>query len=643
MAKSAGQSRADEALTMQDMLAKLKDIVASLDAGQRETLMRQLNVAEERYCDSRLNLAIIGEYSSGKSTFINALFQKEILATDMQPTTAVPTYITWSVRSPVGGFGSYLVTAHGSNGNSFALHRDGGRKAFEDYAGIRLPEDSDRLIDAVTTDNRLSGCISRVDVKAPLNEKYQGICLIDTPGVNPGTDGTADHVRVTQEVLRDAADAAIIMFPAERVYTASFGSFLQENASHLLKHSIFVITKCDMIRSSKGLEELRDFVAHHLSMLGVDEPEVHCISAVYALDAYLDGDSADEKARMWQKRFENTIETIFMEMADRRNSIVHANVTAVVEQITTLLTDSLGAKREQLDSVQKELEKASPEKMKEECGQMLEVFQEKMKERRIAHDALHEGVIGGAIERKWQQMLRAIDLCGSKEEVSICLSGFNQHAMSGVEAAIGRSIQDFRQSLGYELAAYRTWLNECYERYHLNVSAAAVNTLKMSTSDIVDVDHLKAGTKVAVTGSVIFRNTLHGIDGVFNTDSIPEAAIAVVLELAVMPLVVVEQIYNVFRSLEKTKREAKEKVRKALESARVNAGKSMEESLDQVYSAYLNAVTQLPEKVVEAFLVEFEEARIAYDNQMRHTNDQIAAINERLHQLSVIAQQLFWR
>jgi len=40
-----------------------------------------------------LRLAVVGEFSSGKSTFINALLQKDLLPEGILPTTGVATYI----------------------------------------------------------------------------------------------------------------------------------------------------------------------------------------------------------------------------------------------------------------------------------------------------------------------------------------------------------------------------------------------------------------------------------------------------------------------------------------------------------------------------------------------------------------------
>ena len=43
-----------------------------------------------------IKVSVFGEFSTGKSTFINAIINERILAEDYIPTTAVPTKISYS-------------------------------------------------------------------------------------------------------------------------------------------------------------------------------------------------------------------------------------------------------------------------------------------------------------------------------------------------------------------------------------------------------------------------------------------------------------------------------------------------------------------------------------------------------------------
>lgn len=630
-----------ERSAMESVLNNLKKIAnsESLTTEQKEPLLHQLQVAEERFNDSKLNLAIIGEFSCGKSTFINALFRREILSTNMQPTTAVPTYITWNNSPTDDPYKQYAVTVYDVDGNTYSLVREEDREKFEAFAGIQLSQDAERLIDAVTTDNRLTGIVSKVTIEAPIDAQYKGICLIDTPGVNPGTEGTAEHVRITQEVLRDSADAAIIMFPADQVYTASFGKFLEENASHLLKHSIFIITKCDIIRSEHELKSLCDFVSYHLSQIGVADLEVHCISASSALDAYLDGDKISKDDKMWKRRFEATNKTIFKELANRRSSIVHENVTNVVDQITRLLTDSLSAKKKGLDKIREDLIKYSPERMKTECEELLKVCKIKMLEKKNARETSVSDVIGSAIENKRASTFNAIDGCNTKDSLSHYLEGFNSHAMSTINSAISSHINGFNQSLDSIFSNYKQQLGDCYKRYELNISTAQVNTLHLGEAEKMNTDELKTAVNGYFTGSKFAENIGDYIDGVFDSDSFVEGVLKAAGGIIALPFALVGWLFNALRSLDSMKNDAKNKVRFALESNRTTACEKLKESISKIYDGYLSAARKLPEKMVELFSVEFSRAQNSYNNQMQSINNQISQLNDQLGQLRKIASR----
>ena len=87
--------------------------------------------------------------------------------------------------------------------------------------------------------------------------------IIDTPGTNPGSESAREHSRRTQEVLMKEADTAVILFPADRVYTASFEQFLRENASRLLENSLLLVTMMDRVPPEER-QEILDYTEEKL-------------------------------------------------------------------------------------------------------------------------------------------------------------------------------------------------------------------------------------------------------------------------------------------------------------------------------------------------------------------------------------------
>ena len=61
----------------------------------RQELSQQLQKIKNRRADPNLYLAVIGEFSSGKSTFINALLRNDLLKTSALVATAIDTKISY--------------------------------------------------------------------------------------------------------------------------------------------------------------------------------------------------------------------------------------------------------------------------------------------------------------------------------------------------------------------------------------------------------------------------------------------------------------------------------------------------------------------------------------------------------------------
>ena len=616
-------------------LTTLEGIVSSLEEGQRASLQQQLKAVRDRYADDKLNLAIIGEYSCGKSTFINALFQREILATNMQPTTAVPTYITWN--SPNGQF---IIEAFDENDKPFSVMDSKGRKKFKARTGIELPDDPEKLMDALTTDNRLCNILSKVVVQAPVRDKYTGICLIDTPGVNPGTEGTEEHVRRTQEVLRDAADAAIIMFPADRVFTKSFEVFLEENARHLLKHSIFVITKCDMIRTQESLSELRDFVRFHLDAMGVKEPEVHCISAGCALDAYIGDTEVSRKEKDWQARFEESFRGIFESMAARRNNIVHENVSDVIQQATELLMDDLKKKRNVLKQTERELASKSPEKMQEACLELLAWHSDRIRQISNKYEVAGADVVGSAIQATNIEANRRIDWMGSKQALSDYLNNFGNNGTGHLRRKMQGHINMASDEMKAVLEDFRKKLEECYRSFQLDVSAAGLDTLGADGKEAIDTEGIHSDTSGFLTGSSLLEEYSDMVDGIFNSDSLMEGAIMAAVAVIAAPFMIAGALYNTFIPLDKMKTTARERVRTSLEGTREKACESMKVSVAKLKTSYLAALAKLPEMLVEKYSEEFNEAQKFFNVRREATDAQMTQADSQLKQLRRIANNI---
>ena len=78
---------------MANVLAQVEALINELDYDRRKKYISKIASIKERLQYEEMRLALIGNFSCGKSTFINALLKEPLLAVANMPTTAIPTYI----------------------------------------------------------------------------------------------------------------------------------------------------------------------------------------------------------------------------------------------------------------------------------------------------------------------------------------------------------------------------------------------------------------------------------------------------------------------------------------------------------------------------------------------------------------------
>ncbi len=200
------------------------------------TLERSVRQLEELFL-----LVVVGEFNSGKSTFINALLGARLLDEGVTPTTSSVFRLRWGERQ------------------ERALAADG--------------------IDEIT---------------APVDLLRQ-VQIVDTPGTNALE---RSHEALTREFV-PRSDLVLFVTSADRPFTESERAFI-ERIREWGKKLVFVINKIDILRRQEEVEEVEGFVAESCRRLLGLSPELFPISSREALEAKLAG---DERQRLEASRF----------------------------------------------------------------------------------------------------------------------------------------------------------------------------------------------------------------------------------------------------------------------------------------------------------------------------------------------------
>lgn len=220
----------------------VNDILKLSTKYEVKTVSRDLETLKQRIIDDQFQLVVVGMFSRGKSTFIDALLGKRILPTSKKPTTAVISKVIYN-STP-----------------SFYLHYKDGRKpnpmSEKEFLNFTASNTEDDEIRSVELEN-----ISFAQVGYPLTFCQNGVVLVDTPGTN---DLNQTRVELTYQYL-NKADAVIMLLAADQALSIGEVEFLKER---ILKNQIsdifFIINRKDTLASPIEEQRVLEFVKQNV-------------------------------------------------------------------------------------------------------------------------------------------------------------------------------------------------------------------------------------------------------------------------------------------------------------------------------------------------------------------------------------------
>ncbi|MFK0572890.1 dynamin family protein [Endozoicomonas sp.] len=188
-------------------------------------------------------IAVVGEFSSGKSTFINALIGYDILPHARSETTATITHVH-NVSQGDARCGSVEIEFVDDERDNLILDIASNPDALKNY--VTTFSKAHRVVDE----------IKLVHIYVHFLNVEDPVVLIDTPGLNGTAEG---HRSVTLREV-EKAHASIFLFHL-RALTESDLDFLKDLARHQ-SSILYVINHIDEIKESEGetvAEVLQDF------------------------------------------------------------------------------------------------------------------------------------------------------------------------------------------------------------------------------------------------------------------------------------------------------------------------------------------------------------------------------------------------
>lgn len=224
---------------------------------------------------SYFRLAVVGEFSRGKSTLINALLGREILTSDFRPNTAALTLLRYSEKEKVR-----VVFVDELNKKPLEWSPTDLKEELKQFTSdAAVTSDYKALLDG--REKSLSEQIAQVEVYSNVEFlKSREIEIVDTPGL--GSIFPA-HKKVTRSVVPEV-DATLFLVQADPGLGESeilFLKFVREYVDQIF----FVLTKSDMSRSKSELQQMLDFVKKTIEIqVGINVKNLFSVSALKQLE-----------------------------------------------------------------------------------------------------------------------------------------------------------------------------------------------------------------------------------------------------------------------------------------------------------------------------------------------------------------------
>lgn len=254
------------------------DLVSSADTALLRAQIGRLD-------DSLFLLCVVGEYNSGKSSLINALLGRRVVAEGVVPTTAEVTVL----RYADGGVGESPPAPEGV---------------------VVLAEDVEML---------------------------KTVSLVDSPGTN-AIDRR--HEALTKEYL-PLCDLVLFVTSADRPFSESERLFLQSIRAWG-KKCVLLINKADLLADGDARAQVVDFVRTSSRALLGRSPEVFTVSSRQALQAK-EGSTAGRSGDLWEASGFEPLEMYISQNldADERLRIKLASVASVASTVGEVYVDRL--------------------------------------------------------------------------------------------------------------------------------------------------------------------------------------------------------------------------------------------------------------------------------------------------------------
>jgi len=619
---------------IKEAFRSLPEMINSLSRNEQELYAEKLEALRKSFNDPEFRLAVIGNFSCGKSTFLNALLGQELLSTSALPTTAMPTYIRWDRKKVLKRIPRNerflnntepIVVVTMESPKKYVLPGIEAQ-AFWKETGIQLPDGIGELIDYITTTNSLIGKIKKIDISFPEREEFINFCLIDTPGVNPGDEESKEHIVQTQMVLREEADAAIVLYTAKDAMARDTRQFMEENGMRLMENAIVVLTKMDLVPQKQAEKVMRNTVWLVKEQFRQKKPRVYGISAGKAIE-FGSGRSGGEEDKRWFDEFNRTVCDIIRQLRERRLAIVSRKFAVLMTEIIQSVSEGILRETAKLGQEKELLEKASVDKLWDEFHTINAAYEENMKDDALIRKLEAKSIVRSLIERKKNAVCEKIDAAKNQKELNHCLKEDYPNTVKGID-------QEIIEKINIEVISE---INKNNQEYIKKVEGC----LDKCSRYLGKINTYSTGVK----GSIISKTSIN-MDLSTDSSSLEEhtALLTAIGTSWMLPglnlLVLAAGIFGDYIRFNSKKEEAKTKVKQNFETYEKQLIEACQESVRQVESKNLQWAKTLLDQYKAKYKEAFERIEQEYERHFFEVQGKIKKNKENIQEMQLLEEGL---
>lgn len=341
------------------LVALIKRYNVILEALSMKEELENTSQLASRLANEQFKLLVVGEFSRGKSTFINALLkaEQEILPTDILEATAVITEVKYGSEPTAIIHYKPDFIRDGNTAEEIDLRKLKELVTFQDGSG---DEKEKQIHDSP---------FEKLELFWPLELCENGVELIDSPGLNASDVGT----QITTKYL-NKVDAILFVLSCAQLGTSTELKTIETIRTYGFEDIFFVCNYFDSVRGKKDEQKVKDSAVKkfaHLTQRGGENNGIFFISARDATEGYEEHDQ-DKVRGSGILSLENSLES-FLSQESGRSKLVSCErvfggsitkARKLIPERETMFNTSLAELKQRYDEAQNKLKKVDLDRAK---------------------------------------------------------------------------------------------------------------------------------------------------------------------------------------------------------------------------------------------------------------------------------------